>query len=105
MRWDLAQIEGKEVDHDALDVEVAYQMVKALLAPLEAMDTLPPPLVRPGYRRADSAAQWHAGMTGPPLDDYLIGACEVLRGVVEEQRRSIGWSRQLTQTETDNGEA
>jgi transcriptional regulator with XRE-family HTH domain len=99
MRWDLAQIEGEEIDHGELDVEVAHQMVKALLAPLEAMDALPPPLVRPGHRQAASAAQWHAGMTGSSLDDYLIGACEVLRGVVEKQRRSIEWSRRLTHKE------
>jgi transcriptional regulator with XRE-family HTH domain len=91
---DLAHLEGREwrLDEDK-EIEIAHQMVRALLAPLKELDALPPRLVEPGRRVAESGGQFHAGMVGPPLDDYLIGACEVLRGVIERQRRSIQFER------------
>jgi hypothetical protein len=67
--WQRGTLDG-ERDESALEVEWAHQVVSAILAPFGALDSVPLP---------DSIY----------MDDYVIGACEAIRRVLQQHIRDM----------------
>jgi len=89
-RFMLARLDGaSEIDEEALGIECAHQMVRALLAPLKELDALPARRVEEGRLQTSSHGAYHARMWGAYLDDYIIAVCEALRPIVERQDNSL----------------
>jgi hypothetical protein len=76
---------ASDEEQDAISAACARRIVRALLAPLEVLDAMPPREEAPGRLVADSPDARRARMYSHRLDDYIIGITEPLRVIVQRQ--------------------
>jgi hypothetical protein len=79
--WQRGALDG-EIDESAMEVEWANQIVSAILAPFGPLDSVPPP---------DSFY----------MDDYIIGACEVMRRVLQQHIRDMIADKNFSNSQED----
>lgn len=76
---------GDDSDDKTLQIEAAQLVVRAVLAPLEAMDAMPPTRQESDRFTSASWKAFDAAMHGDRLDSYIIRTCDTLVAVVRRQ--------------------
>jgi hypothetical protein len=100
-----SSVEEPDAEQEAISVECARRIVRALLAPLEVLDAMPPRMEEPGRLVADSPDARRARMYSHRLDDYIIVVSEALRVIVQRQANAADEEAMNPDPEGDNGEA
>jgi hypothetical protein len=101
LHWKSVGFDATPEEEEAISVECAERIVRAILAPLKELDAMPPRSGADGRMVSDTPDALHARMYSHRLDDYIIAVSEALRVIVQRQANALDQERFSDHLETE----